>query len=270
MSDANRAIQLTLEAQAIRAPVMQAAIRSLGLPEGSRGLDAGCGIGLPALALARAVGARGHVTGLDISAEALAYGEGLAQQAGLSDRVAFRQGDVNRLPFEDDRFDWAWSADCIGYPAGQLLPLLEELARVVKPGGSVVLLAWSSQQLLPGYPLLEARLNATCSAYAPYVSGKDPESHFLRGLRWFEEAGLEEARAQTFVGDLQSPLDDGQRAALTSLFDMLWGEPRPGVSPEDRAEYLRLCKPGSPGFILDLPGYYAFFIYSMLRGKVAQ
>ena len=175
---------------------------------------------------------------------------------------------MNRLPFDADSFDWAWSADCVGYPAGELMPVLKEMLRVVRPGGNIVLLAWSSQQVLPGYPLLEARLNATCSAYLPFLKDKCPDQNFLQVPRWFQEAGLEAIQAQTFVGTVQAPLDAGQRTALISLFEMLWGQPQPEVSQEDWREFQRLCRPGSSDFILDMPGYYAFFTYSMFRGKV--
>ena len=37
---------------------------------------------------------------------------------------------------------------------------------MVKPGDSVDIPGWSSQQLLPGYPLLEARLNTASSRLA--------------------------------------------------------------------------------------------------------
>lgn len=133
MTDANLIIQNLLQANPLREPTLRSVIESLQLPSRSHGLDAGCGIGLQALLLSEAVGEDGHVTGLDIMPELLAYGEDLAAKAGLSERVAFRAGDVSCLPFEDNSFDWAWSADCIGYPAGQLAPLLQELVRVVKP-----------------------------------------------------------------------------------------------------------------------------------------
>lgn len=261
-------IQRLLEAEPLRKPLLRSVIRALQLPSGSRGLDVGCGIGLQALLLADEVGPEGHITGVDIVPEFLAYGENLAGEAGLSGRITFREGDMNRLPFPQDTFDWVWSADCVGYPAGELAPVLEELMRVARPGGSVTLLAWSSQQVLPGYPLLEARLNATCSGYLPFLKGKSPELHFPRALHWFREAGLEDVKAQTFVGDVRAPLGAGERTALASLFEMLWGEPAPDVSSEDWIEYQRLCIPGSPHFILDAPGYYAFFTCSMFRGRV--
>ena len=251
-------------------PVIPSAIQALQLPSGSRGLDAGCGIGLQALLLAEAVGPAGHVTGLDLSPQFLVHAREIAERAGLTERISFQQGDVNRLPFDDDTFDWVWSANCVGYAPLEPLPLLRELTRVAKPGGSVAILAWSSQQLLPGYPLLEARLNATASGIAPFVKGKRPELHFLRALGWFREAGLEEPTARTFVGDAHAPLSDDMRSALIALLEMRWPGAQSEVTQEDRAEFQRLCQPESSDFILDLPDYYAFFTYSMVRGKVAE
>jgi demethylmenaquinone methyltransferase / 2-methoxy-6-polyprenyl-1,4-benzoquinol methylase len=270
MTDSSVIIRNLLEANPLREPTLRSIIQSLKLPHRSHGLDAGCGIGLQAFLLAEALGPEGHVTGLDILPELLAYGEDLATKAGLSEQVAFRAGDVSCLPFDDDSFDWAWSADCIGYPAGELEPLLLELRRVVRPGGGVILLGWSSQQLLPGYPLLEARLNSTSSGYLPFLKEKRPEINFMRALRAFHAVGLEEVKAQTFVGDVQSPLNRAERTALTSLLQMLWGAPQPETSTQDWAEYKRLCTPGSTDFILDIPDYCAFFTYSMFRGFVPK
>jgi SAM-dependent methyltransferase len=268
MTDTSIYIQNLLEANPLREPLLRTVIQSLQLPAGSHGLDAGCGIGLQALLLAQAIGLEGHITAMDIDPELLAFGSDLTARAGYATQITFREGNVNDLPFEDNHFDWVWSADCIGYPFGELASLLKELARVIKPGGSVILLAWSSQQLLPGYPLLEARLNGTCSAYQPYLKGTNPELNFMRALRPFRAAGLEDARAQTFTGDVQGPLNSAQRTALLSLMEMLWGEPQPEVSAEDWQAYQRLCLPGSADFILDLPDYYAFYTYTLFRGRV--
>jgi ubiquinone/menaquinone biosynthesis C-methylase UbiE len=268
MTDTDLYLQRLLEADPLREPVLHAAIEALQLPSGSQGLDVGCGIGLQTMLLAETVGSKGHVTGVDILPELLEFGAKLIDKSGFLQRVSFQQGDMNHLPFADDTFDWAWSADCIGYPAGELSPLLEELKRVVRPGGKIIILAWTSQQVLPGYPLFEARLNATCSSYAPFLEGKSPEQHFLRALYAFHKAGLDEVRAETFVGNVQSPLNMDKRVALTSLFEMLWSQPQAGVAEHDLEEYLRLCKPGSADFILDIQDYYAFFTYSMFQGKV--
>lgn len=254
----------------LREPTLRAAIQALGLPPGSRGLDAGCGIGLPALLLAEAVGPAGHVTGLDVSPAFLLHAAEIVKEVGLQAQISFQEGNVTNLPFDNDAFDWAWSADCVGYAPLEPLPLVKELARVVKPGGSVVILAWSSEKLLPGYPLLEARLNATSAGLAPFARGRRPERHFLRALGWFREAGLEGITARTFAGDACAPLSDDMRSALIALFQMRWPWVESELSQEDRAEYRRLCLPESPDFILDHPDYYAFFTYSMFHGRVAR
>ena len=263
-------IQRLLESNPLREPLLRTIIQSLQLPYWSRGLDAGCGIGLQCLLLLEAVGTDGHIVGLDILPELLAYATTMVNKAGLAGQIKFREGSVSHLPFEDDSFDWAWSADCSGYPAGDLSPILSELIRVVKPGGKIFILGWSSQQFLPGHPLLEARLNGTCSGYLPFLKDKSPEQNFMRALGSFQRIGLEDVQAQTFVGDVCSPLDPGTRTAVVSLLEMLWGMPQPEVTPVDWAAYQRLCKPDSPDFILDLPDYYGFFTYSLFRGRVSK
>ncbi|VUT27685.1 MAG: hypothetical protein SYNGOMJ08_00235 [Candidatus Syntrophoarchaeum sp. GoM_oil] len=248
--------------------VMPPAIHALKLPPGSLGLDVGCGIGLQSILLAEAVEPAGHITGIDLSPEFLAYAREIAEKAGMSERISFQEGDMNNLPFDKDTFDWVWSANCAGYTPGEPLPILKELVRVVKPGGSVIIIAWSSQQLLPGYPLLEARLNATSSGIAPFARGMRSELHFLRMPGWFREAGMEGITAQTFVGDFYAPLSDKIRSALTALIEMRWVDVEPELSKEDWIEFQRLCLPESPDFILDIPDYYVFFTYSMFQGNV--
>jgi len=184
----------------LREAPLSAAIDALHFPPSSRGLDIGCGIGDPALTIADATRPDGHVTGLDISLPLLDYARRKASQSASADRIAFEQSDMRALPFAPGTYDWAWSVDCVGYPSADLLPILMSTRRVVRPGGVIALLAWSSQQLLPGYSMLEARLNATCSAYAPFLESQPPRAHFQRALHWFPQAGLTEGTCSTFVG----------------------------------------------------------------------
>jgi demethylmenaquinone methyltransferase/2-methoxy-6-polyprenyl-1,4-benzoquinol methylase len=243
-------------------------MRSLRLPQGSVGLDAGCGIGSHTLLLAEAVAPRGRVVGLDISPELLARARSRTAASALRERVRFARGDVDRLPIGDAALDWVWSVDCVwGRP--DPFSTLRELARVVRPGGVIAVLIWSSQQLLPGYPLLEARLNATVPGIAPFREGMKPEMHFLRAQGWLKRAGLEDVRARTFVSDVCPPLEGETRAAMVSLLEMRWGERPQGLSPEDSAQFDSVCTPGSPDFILDSPDYYAFFTYTMFWGRKA-
>jgi demethylmenaquinone methyltransferase/2-methoxy-6-polyprenyl-1,4-benzoquinol methylase len=270
MSDIDYLAEMLRVSHPLREAALRAAVHALQLPVGSRGLDAGCGIGQPALLLAEAVGPSGHVTGLDLLPELLVYAEEIAERAGLSERITFQQGDVRELPFDDDTFDWVWSVDCVGYAPLEPLPLIKKITRVVKPGGVVAILAWSSEKLLPGYPLLEARLGATSDGIAPFTEGERPELHFLRGLGWFRDAGLGELTARTFASEAHAPLTDELRSALIALFEMRWPEVESELTPDHWAEYQRLCLPESPDFIVDHPDYYAFFTHSMFSGKVAK
>jgi len=113
MSETADAIRLGLASRPLREPILRSAIQAMRPKPSRRGLDAGYGIGLSALPLAQAVGPTGHVTGLDLSPEFLAHARALAARARMVERVAFRQGDVSRIPFGPNAFDWTWSVDCV-------------------------------------------------------------------------------------------------------------------------------------------------------------
>lgn len=269
-SETEQEARLLFVLQPLTVPVIDQAIRALRLPPGSQGLDVGCGVGLQAVRLARAVGPAGHVTGLDLSPRMLEHAGRLAEQSGLTERLSYREGDMSRLPFADNTFDWLWSADCAGYaPVAEPLRLLNELARVVRPGGIVAILLWSSQMLVPGHPVLEARLNATRAGIAPFSAAMAPDGHSLLTLGWLRRADLVNTRAETFIRTVFARVEDSIREALVALLRMRWAGAEPDLSRRDQAEYRRLCGPESPDFILSRPDYYAFFTYSLFCGRVA-
>ncbi len=268
--DMNSHIQKLLVTNPIRQSILLQMVRTLRLPRGSQGLDAGCGTGHQCLLLAEEVGSGGHVTGLDISRDMLDYGREMVKKADLSARITFQGGDVIRLPFKDNTFDWVWSVDCAGLVPPEPLSSLRELVRVVRPGGILAIAAWSSEKLLPGYPGLEARLGATADGIAPFIQGNKPEWHFLRALAWFNDLGLSEVKVKIFADSFHAPLNHKIRNALAELFRERWSSNVASeLSSDDLAEFQRLCLPDSPDFILNLPDYYAFFTYTMFWAKVS-
>ena len=106
-------IQSLLVSNPLRESTLRAMIRALQLPKGSRGLDAGWGIGLQCLLLADEVGLTGHVTGLDVSSEMLDRGREIVKEAGLSERISFQEGDVANLPFDNNVFDFGYGAQTV-------------------------------------------------------------------------------------------------------------------------------------------------------------
>ena len=259
-----------LKSNILRQSIIASAIKQLNLPVGSNGLDAGCGAGLQCIQLAQEVGADGNITGLDISPEFLAYGLDLVKQAGLDNRITLEEGSIASIPYDDHTFDWVWSADCVGYGPWDPKPLLKELKRVIKPGGLIAILAWSSERLLPGYPLLEAILSETSQGLAPFSKKWEPSRHFFRALGWLRELGLINTRAEVFSSSVHAPLSEEVYEALLDLFEMRWPGVEKELVKEDLEQYRRLCKPDSPDFILRHPDYYAFFTYSMFWGHISE
>jgi demethylmenaquinone methyltransferase/2-methoxy-6-polyprenyl-1,4-benzoquinol methylase len=249
----------------LREPVLRAALDALALPRGGHGLDVGTGIGLHGPLLAEATD--GRVTGLDLAPALIECARERVTGSPWADRVAFVTGDARALPFNDGACAWAWSVDCVGYPAGEPGPALAEMARVVQPGGTVAVLGWTSQTLLAGYKQLEARLEAAASAYAPLLEGQPPAQHFLRARGAFDRVGLVDVTARTFVGEVRAPLGASSRAAVASLLGMLWDVRKVTVA-DDRAELARLTDPRSRDFLPDAPDYYGFFTYTMFAGRV--
>jgi len=252
----------------LRKPVLEAAIEVVDPNRGSTGLDLACGTGTMTFLLADWVGDRGHVTGLDVSPQFLDYARSVASSSGLSGSVEFKQGSAQRLPFGDASFDWTWSVDFVGYGTSNTGELINEMARVVRPGGKVAVMAWASERLLPGYPLLEAKLAATRSGLAPFRTGMPESLHLSRNLGWFRRAGLRDPQARAIAGSAHAPLSDDLRAALIDLLKMRWMNVESELTAEELAEYRRLCNPDSPDFLLDHPDYYAFFTYSLFWGEV--
>lgn len=108
---------------------------ALNCPAGGRILDAGCGPGEHSIRAAR----QGHdVVGLDLSETVLAEARRRVNEAGVSDRITFKQGDLTRLDFADESFPaiFCWGV-IIHIPA--IEQALDELVRVLQPGGRLAL-----------------------------------------------------------------------------------------------------------------------------------
>ncbi|MCB0881943.1 MAG: bifunctional demethylmenaquinone methyltransferase/2-methoxy-6-polyprenyl-1,4-benzoquinol methylase UbiE [Thermoleophilia bacterium] len=104
---------------------------------GGSALDVCCGTGDLALALHRRVTASGRVAGVDFSENMLELARAKASAAEAD--IAFVQGDALALPFGDGEFDASTVAFGIRNVA-DLDGCLREMARVVRPGGRVVVL----------------------------------------------------------------------------------------------------------------------------------
>jgi len=107
-----------------------------GIGPGMKVLDVSSGRGTQAVYYAREFGA--EVTGVDISAEMVQAAAALAAQEGLGGTVRFELGDSQALPFEDAAFDVVINECAVGIPDDSQR-VLDEMMRVVRPGGSIAI-----------------------------------------------------------------------------------------------------------------------------------
>lgn len=118
------------------------------LIEGARVLDVACGTGDLSLVLAEA--GRARVVGLDFCRPMLELARRKADEG--SRPIPFVEGDALRLPFADETFDAATIAFGLRNLAG-VADGLRELRRILKPGGRLAVLEFSSP-VVPGFRAL--------------------------------------------------------------------------------------------------------------------
>ncbi|MFN2498877.1 MAG: class I SAM-dependent methyltransferase [Pyrinomonadaceae bacterium] len=110
-------------------PVGEQAIRLLEIPDDGRVLDVGCGNGWATRLMAQEA-SHGRVVGIDISDEMVDR----SRETEVLPNVEFREASAERLPFAENEFTHAFSMESLYY-YGDILRALQEIRRVLKPGG---------------------------------------------------------------------------------------------------------------------------------------
>jgi demethylmenaquinone methyltransferase / 2-methoxy-6-polyprenyl-1,4-benzoquinol methylase len=134
-------------------------------------LDVATGTAGVAVQLARRTGAR--VTGIDITDEMLRHGRATVLRQGLDERIAMVCGQAERLPFSDATFDALTFTYLLRYVADPA-DTIAELARVVRPGGTVANLEFH----VPPRPLLRGAWWLYTRVGLPILGG-------LAGREWY-------------------------------------------------------------------------------------
>ncbi|CAM3394630.1 cyclopropane-fatty-acyl-phospholipid synthase family protein [Kibdelosporangium persicum] len=118
----------------------------LRIGRNSRVLDVGCGVGGPALRIARRTGAQ--VTGISISREQIIRADALAASAGLTHLAEFRHADAMRLPFPPESFDAAIAVESVFHMPDRT-QVLGEIRQALRPGGRLVLTDFVERAPIP-------------------------------------------------------------------------------------------------------------------------
>src|SRR5690349_14666056 len=195
----------------------EALVADIGIEAGMRVLDLGCGDGTTALPAAR-LGA--DVLGVDIASNLVAAGNRRAQEEGL-DNCRFQEGDATNLEaFEQDSFDLTLSIFGAMF-APKPFEVAEEMVRVTRPGGRIVMGNW-----IPNDPTLVAQILKISSAYSP-----PPPEGFVSPMTWgveddvterFTAAGVPEENI-SFERDTYTFNFPGPPSAFLGLFRNYYG-----------------------------------------------
>ncbi len=170
--------------------------RALGMVHSGSAVDLGCGPGHLVVSLARQ-SPELHVTGVDLAEDMLARAAAYAERAGVADRVRFRRGNVEQIPFPDATFDLVVSTLSLHHwsePAA----VLDEIARVLRPGGAFLvfdlrrdlaapfwLLLWFATHVVVPAALRRVNepLGSRDAAYTPREAGLIAQRSTLQGWR---------------------------------------------------------------------------------------
>jgi demethylmenaquinone methyltransferase/2-methoxy-6-polyprenyl-1,4-benzoquinol methylase len=185
-----------------------AAAAAADLAAGGHALDVCTGTGDLAFALEQRVTALGEVTGIDFSPEMIDRAREKAAERRSAAR--FVVGDALALPFDDDSFDAATVAFGIRNVA-DLDGALAEMARVVRPGGKVVILEITTPARLRAFyglwfdrvvPRLGRMLGKDGAAYSylPASVRRFPEPPALAAH--MADAGLTDIRWRLFAAGI--------------------------------------------------------------------
>jgi ubiquinone/menaquinone biosynthesis C-methylase UbiE len=147
-------------------------------------LDVGTGKGLMAMALAR------HgvdVVSVDLSPDDSELAAFLARKAGLAERISFLVKDARSLPFEDGHFGCAAMMEVLHH-LDDGAPVLSEMARLVKPGGKIIIADFSEE----GFAMVSAIHRAEGHEHPRSNATLDNAASHLASLG-FREGGRAEA-----------------------------------------------------------------------------
>ena len=203
--------------------------------EGDRVLDVACGTGIVARRAASRVGTSGTVRGIDINEGMLAVAADTAADTHPS--IEWRQADATALPFADETFDIVCCQQALQF-FDDPVAAIEEMGRVLKPGGRLALSVWRAIDYQPAYIVLADALEQ----YIGDDAGKMMRSPFppwdVETLRSFiEEGGFDEVSVTIEIGAMRYPSAEEfvRREAASSPL----AEPIAAVKQEVRDDLIR-------------------------------
>jgi SAM-dependent methyltransferase len=247
-------------------PEIRGLIGHLKLAQGMSVLDAGCGTGENLECLQSAVGARGAVLGIDLSAAHVA-----AARAGAAG-IEVRQGDLMHADLAPASFDLIWCANTIHHMCDPLLAI-QKMTPSLRPGGRIALLQSS---LMPEmFFAWDARLervtnDAVRSYYRERYRLEEREIASVRAIvGLLRRAQLKNIGTHSVLIERIAPLDAATEAYLReTIFRDTWGERlRPYLAADDYEQLLSLCAPKHAAYALRRADFHFLQSLTLATGE---
>jgi len=166
--------------------------------EGETVLDLGSGGGIDAFLVAKKVGPRGKVIGVDMTPEMIHKARENAKK-GNYENVEFRLGEIENLPLEDDSVDVVIS-NCVINLSPDKEKVFQEVHRVLKQGGRIMI----SDLVTEGE--LSEEIRKSFDAWACCVAGALEKSEYLETIRKVGFQGVEIVSQSTYSIDISREL----------------------------------------------------------------
>lgn len=221
------------------------AIEAVGVRPEYSVLDVAAGPGTLCLELAPRVE---HVTALDFSADMVKHCRRRASELGITN-VDIVEGDGQRLPFEDAKFDRAFSNFGLMFFPDRVAGM-KEMHRTLKPGGKVALTSWQPAEESPAFSMLFGALVET-GLVPPQepspIRGLDDPEVFRQELTsaGFLDVRIEAVSHDLVVTSVEQIWDESVRGSVPIvLLKKKLGDEWPTASKKVLAHLRKTVKPG--------------------------
>ncbi len=225
-------------------------IQDLHLKRGSRIVDAGCGPGLWTPLLARAIGPRGHIMGVDLSAEALVTAQQRSQGEWYEHQVSYRQGSMEHLPVPYASIHTIFSANVSQY-LPEPVETFAAMGRYLLPGGRLAIkdIDFGTMHFSSVDPALQVRV---FQARERWEKQRVLEEEYMfedswvgsKLVRYLLDAGYENVQERRYRVVRHTPLDPDFRSYLQGITDWFVCEGAPFLTRDEARRWQRCFMDG--------------------------
>lgn len=243
-------------------------VEECGIGGGANVLDLGSGDGFFAEQLCHLVGPDGHVTGVDLDERCLDRARQRCREAPAP--CTFVRANAEAIPWPEASFDACFSALSF-FDFTHPLTALEEMKRVTRPGGLIVVIEHDSnhQALFPFPSAVELALNQALKRASSDRPGVGSRYYAARHLpEWMSDEGLVDVQRSSYSKDFSHPLSQEELRYVESFLDELSRLADPFLDDEARSSFQAYRRGQTDRPTPNSAGFSATFFHFVTTGRL--